>query len=376
MPKDITPTEELLAEASEPRILELQQDLDSALRQVEKLKKKREWLRGVMIEAVHQNINSLAVKPVKQYKLKSGAGDEEVMVAMLSDWQVGKRTPNYNWEVCKRRIEHLAERTIRIARFHRTARPINKLHVWCIGDMVEGELIFPGQSHQIDASLYRQVMKYTPEILTNYLRMCLTEFDAVEVSCVIGNHGRIGGRSSRDMHPETNADLFFYEVMKLRFQNEPRIKFNIPEAYSEGAWYYVDRIGNYSCLLVHGDQIKGHSTFPFYGVAKKVLGWKALAADANFPMEDFRDVAMGHWHTPTNLYLNGITVRFNGTTESFNSWAQMQLASMGEPSQKLMFVHPEKGRVTAEYNIQLQLPGEDLAEVTNPDFISKFLELE
>lgn len=362
--------EELLAEVSEPRIIELQQELDNALRQVEKLRSKREWMYEVLVDAVRANIDSLTVRPVKRVKqAKPGPGDEEVLVALLSDWQLGKKTPNYNSEVCKRRIEYLAERTIRIARFHRTARPINKLHVWLLGDMVEGELIFPGQPHQIDASLYRQVMKYAPEILTDYLRLCLTEFDEIKVLGVVGNHGAIGGRSRREMHPETNSDGFLYELMRMRFENEPRISWHIPEAYSEGSWYIVDHIGNYNCLLVHGDQIRGHSTFPYYGVHKKVLGWRALAADPNFPMEDFRDVAMGHWHTPANIYINGMTIRFNGTTESFNSWAQMQMASMGEPSQKLMFVHPEKGRVTAEYNIQLQLPGEDLAAVTNPDYL-------
>ena len=80
------------------------------------------------------------------------------------------------------------------------------------------------------------------------------------------------------------------------------------------------------------------------------LGWKSLAA--NGLMEDFTHAVCGHYHTPTTMYINDTRVWVNGSTESYNTFAQEQLASMGRPSQFCLFVKPNKG-VTAEYLVQL-----------------------
>ena len=83
------------------------------------------------------------------------------------------------------------------------------------------------------------------------------------------------------------------------------------------------------------------------------MGWNSLGNFPEFPMDAFNHAACGHWHVPTTMKFNGITVRVNGTFESYNTYAQMQLASMGMPSQRLLFVHPGHGWVTSEYEVQL-----------------------
>jgi hypothetical protein len=216
--------------------------------------------------------------------------------------------------------------------------------------MVEGELIFPQNPHQIDSSLYRQLFK-AQEILFTYLQTMLTVVDEIHVAGVPGNHGNL----SRYNHPETNMDLILYEMTKRIFDamGEKRITWNIPFELGDRAWYVVDEIGKYSCFLFHGDQIRGNATFPWYGFFKKVLGWSSLGHSEHFPIAKFRDAICGHWHTPTKFYLNGITVRVSASTESYNIYAQEKMAAMGEPSQPFMFVHPIRGIVTAEYEIKL-----------------------
>ena len=71
----------------------------------------------------------------------------------------------------------------------RSAHPVNKCVVLVAGDIVEGELIFPGQTHLIDASLYNQVTIDGPRILTKFFDILLANFNEVEVHWVIGNHG-------------------------------------------------------------------------------------------------------------------------------------------------------------------------------------------
>jgi hypothetical protein len=123
----------------------------------------------------------------------------------------------------------------------------------------------------------------------------------------------------------------------------------MPDPRGERNWYAIDRIGNYSSLLFHGDQIRGgFAGFPWYGLAKKVWGWASGAI-----AEPFIDVELGHWHQPVTMPLNSRIARVNGSTESDNTYAQEQLAAAGRPCQRLLFVDPERGRVTAEYLVWL-----------------------
>ena len=168
---------------------------------------------------------------------------------------------------------------------------------------------------------------------------------------MIGNHGALGGRSRRDYNPETNADRMLGKILSTMFANEKRIKFHIPEGV-DNHWYAVADLGEKAKFLCfHGDNIRGSMGLPFYGYNKKILGWKALASQEL--MEDFTHAVCGHYHTPTALYINDVRVWVNGSTESYNSYAQEQLASMGRPSQYCLFVKPDKG-VTAEYLVNLE----------------------
>ena len=63
---------------------------------------------------------------------------------------------------------------------------------------------------------------------------------------------------------------------------------------------------------------------------------------------------MGHFHTPMTLTMaNGGRVFVTGSPESHNEYAREFIAATSSPSQRLHFVDPVKGRVTAEYNVWL-----------------------
>ena len=185
-----------------------------------------------------------------------------------------------------------------------------------------------------------------PQILGGFLREMLAAFDSVEVVGVIGNHGAIGGRSRREMHPESNADAMLYEATRLFLGSEKRLAWRSNFTADERHWYATDEVNGKRFFLVHGDQIRGgFGGFPFYGYAKKALGWFSS-------VERYDYLVTGHWHTPTRLTLGpGIKVWVNGSTESTNTYAQENLATSGNPSQWLLFVGPHG--VTAEYEVRL-----------------------
>lgn len=337
-----------------------QQQLDDLrrthLRTLKKLEEQR-VKKQELVDAVYQAASEAAAAldlpavplPADYRPSKKGPEAEEAALAVVSDWQLAKLTPSYNSEICEERIELYGDKIIELTEIQRADHPVRDIHLWLLGDLIEGELIFPGQHWLIDSSLYMQVCVDGPRILGNLIRKLLLHFDNVYIESVDGNHGRLGGRSSRDYNAESNGDRMLYSITKQLLANETRVHWNLREGGDrERNWYTVGRIGNYSSLLFHGDQIKGHSGFPWYSLQKKVGGW-ALGA---IP-EEFQDVDLGHWHQPTRVTLNRVTARCNGSTESHNTYAIEQLAAVGRPSQGLRFVHPVKGRVTGEYVVYL-----------------------
>ena len=315
------------------------------LKDLEKLKTNKEDLVTAVFEAAKDGIAGLDFPPIPTPSKDARKKDEEIAVAVLADWQLAKVTPSYNSDMCEQRIEEYADKVIKLTNIQRADHPVRKLHIWALGDIVEGELIFPGQGHLIDSSLYRQVTIDGPRILGNFLRRMLSEFESVHFVGVIGNHGALGGRARRDYDPETNADRMLYRIIQQIFASEPRITWDIPDGPHERNWYAVDKIGDYSTLLFHGDQIRSFGSQ--YGFMKKILGWKSGAIDV-----DFDDAFMGHYHQPTKMTLNTVTLRVSGSPESYNTYAQESLAAVGFPSQHLQFVHPENG-VTVESTIWL-----------------------
>lgn len=325
---------------------ELKVSYAKLLQEYEKIKTKQTAIADAVYRAVKEDIADNKVDFVPEPKRDKRKSNEEVAVAVLADWQLAKITPDYNTKVCEERIHQYAEKVIHLTEIQRQDHPVRHLHIWALGDIIEGELIFPGQSFLVDGGLYRQITVDGPRILKNFITKMLENFETVTFVGVIGNHGAIGGRSRRDHDPETNGDRMLYRIVQLMFENEKRIKFIIPDGRHDRNWYAIDRIGNYSSLLIHGDQFGSLSAF--YPFQKKVYGWKVGAIK-----EHFDDVYCGHFHTPTKMTFNTIQFRISGSPESTNTYAIENLAAVGRASQPLMFVHPERGIVTAEYNCWL-----------------------
>lgn len=324
---------------------------DNLARQLYEVKHKRADYLSTVWEAVQDSLAGVALQPVKSPRLlkPKGDGPEEVCVPLLSDLQCGKITPDYNTEVCRERVMRYAEKIVRITNVQRADHPVRHCVVPMLGDVLEGTDIFPGQQWLIDSTLYRQVFESTPGIIVDFLRYLLSNFDTVTVEAVQGNHGRIGRKGV--FGPEDNADRMVYRVAKLMLRDEPRLQFNMADPVGERAWYKIMTIGQYKALLIHGDQIRGSMGYPFYGLGKKVHSWASggLGEDSYF-----QDVMLGHWHQLAMVPMNKRKVWQNGSTESTNTFASEMLAAQSDPSQWLLFVDGEAGRVTASYGVDLK----------------------
>lgn len=343
---DFDDLEEELKETDD--VIRLKKELVKVSRQLHEVKHKHADYLETVHEAVGGAMAKITVKPVpKPAADRRSKNQEEYAVALLSDLQTGKITPDYDSGVARDRVMLYARKIVALAGIQRLHHPVRHVVVPMLGDMVEGVDIFPGQQWLIDSTLYDQLFNTTPALLADFVRYLLAHFESVTVYAVDGNHGRIGRRGQ--FGPMDNADRMLYRILGMLLRDEPRFSLHMTDPQGERNWYQVMQLGNYSAMLIHGDQIRGHSGFPWYGLGKKVNGW----GSGGVP-ERFNDLMMGHYHQLARIPLNQRSVWVNGSTESTNTYASENLAAQSEPSQWLLFVDPNAGRVTASYGVELR----------------------
>ena len=334
--------EELSSEAVRSEIEQLKQAHRAALRKLSQKEDDREELVRAVYQAASDAAAAITLPAVKAPEKDKRKGAAETAILLLSDWQLGKITPTYNSDVCAERIDLLAGKVESLVAIQRADHPVTDLRVYLLGDLVEGEDIFPGQAHLIDASLYNQTFRGA-EILAGLVRRLAASFENIRVVGAIGNHGRLGRKGT--FHPESNADAMMYKVASMLVKDVKHVEWVETISKGERAWFGTDEVYGKRWFLFHGDQVGGgFAGFPWYGFGKKIQGWNMTVAPFDYS-------AAGHFHTVIRMYLNGIVHWNGGSTESSNTYAQEQLASAGEPCQWLLFQHPDG--ISAEYLIRL-----------------------
>ena len=325
--------------SAEEEVAELRRALANAQRAEARAKKKT----ADLVEAVYMAAKDAAlaqprpsvVIPARAPKKNKESKKAEVALLHLTDWQAGKVSVSYNIDVLRARMAQMMDKVTHLTNIQRAHHPVDDCVLVLGGDMVEGLGIFPGQQYEIGAHVYEQLFAVSNLIEAVVVRLA-SEFNRVHVVCEYGNHGRIGRKG--DMPAGDNVDRMAYRIAQDRLT----MLSNVTWQHSDD-WHQLVQIGEYRLLVIHGDEIPsfGGQT-PAYSILRKINAWATFL--------DFQDAILGHFHTPMNLTMaNGGRIWVTGSPESDNQYAKTFVAAVGKPSQRLHFVDPIKGRVTAEY---------------------------
>lgn len=323
---------------------ELRQVLIRLQKQLKQAKERTADLVASTYQGAHDAMIALGkVPPVQSPDLKSKNKHAEVALWHMTDWQGAKQTTSYNSEVMRKRVLDFARKAVRITEIQRADHPVNECVIMFGGDMVEGLFNFPSQVFEVDSTLFEQYVNVS-RLCVDVVRFALANYSKVKVVAEWGNHGRIG--SKRDAVPRSdNFDRMCYELARQLLSGEKRLTWqDSPEDIQRV------EIGAYRALLIHGDEV-GRNGFASPGaIVQHANRWRSGA----YPWE-FRDVYIGHYHTHAEWPMaNGHgSVYQSGSTESDNRYAGVMLAASATPSQRLHFVDPVKGRVTAAYKVWL-----------------------
>lgn len=326
---DLTEAEELRRQLSEAQA---------------KLRKTRSE-KTALVEAVHAGAQDAlvalgAVPKVAAPKLTGGKGKPEVALWHLTDWQGAKVTTSYNSEVMRERILRYCDKAERLTATQRAAHPVDECVILFGGDMLEGLFNFPSQPFEVDASIFGQFVSVA-RLQADVVRRALATYEKVSVISEWGNHGRMGNK--RAVMPRSdNVDRMIAELAS-EIVSDDRVEWRRDE---EDIHHF--EIGNYAALLIHGDEIGRNGYASPNTVIGHVKGWKAGAYD-----KPFIDVYSGHVHRHDEYTVPGGRYFITGSPESDNRYARDTMAAESFPTQRLHFVDPAKGRVTAQYRVEL-----------------------
>ena len=336
---DLNAVEEFGAEVEE-----LRRALERAQRDLARAKNRNERLVTVVQESAHDAMLSMGpLNPVSIPQIDKRRKHSESALWHMTDWQGGKHTTSYDSSVMRDRVMRFCEKATRITEIHRADHPVKDCTIMFGGDMVEGLFNFPTQPFEVDSTIFSQYVTVA-RLIVDVVRHALANYERVTVVSEWGNHGRIG--SKRDSVPRSdNFDRMCYELARQLLDGEKRLTWqDCPEDVQRV------QIGEYRALLIHGDEVGRNGFASPNTIVQHMNRWRS----GSYPWE-FRDVYVGHYHTHAEWPMaNGKgSVYQTGSTESDNRYARDMLASSATPSQRLHFIDPAKGRVTAAYKIWL-----------------------
>lgn len=328
-------------------------DLREALRGANERLRKAKVKADAVAEAAFEGAKSAMlsqprpkVTPYAGTRQPKAARKVEVAGLHLTDWQGAKHTVSYNSEVMKQRVRAVLANAMSVVEIQRMDHPVADIVVLLGGDMIEGLFNFPTQPYEIDATLFEQFVTVAG-LLDETARYLSARFGTVRFIAEWGNHGRIG--SKRAAVPKAdNADRMTYQLASAMSKDLANVSWSISEEDIQRF-----EVGNYRALLIHGDEVGRNGYASPTTLVKHVTSWKAGGYTVDGKPWDFRDAYMGHYHTHAQWPLpdGGGNLFQTGSIESDNRYARDNLAVTATPSQRLHFIDPRKGRVTAQYQL-------------------------
>lgn len=329
-------------------------DLREALREAnDKLRKTKitsELVARAAFEGAKSAVLAQKRQPIKPFVSKPSKGKDKSEVALwhLTDWQGAKKTVSYDSDVMVERAHRFVDKALSITDIQRHDHPVDDCVILIGGDMIEGLFNFSTQPYEIDATLFDQFVNVA-DLLDQVMRRAAGHYKTVKVVAEWGNHGRIG--SKRDAVPRSdNADRMTYHLASVMGRDLKNVEWSIVADDIQRV-----EVGNYRALVIHGDEVGRNGFASPSTIANHVARWKSGSYRVDGEPWNFHDVYVGHYHNHQEVSLpDGIgAVYFTGSTESDNRYARDSMAASAVPTQRLHFIDPRKGSVTAQYRVRL-----------------------
>lgn len=312
-------------------------------------------------EEIRQQIYGLSkidpTPPKWMVKKKGKEGHGSIPFAFWSDWHYGEvvnkeetgGVNEFNNAICKERVRHLVEGTIRMIRgfsFKDGSAPPEGIVVALGGDMISGDI--HEELAETNEGTPMQGVNDVLDLLIWGINAMKKEFGKVFVPCVIGNHPRTTKKMRAKQAVYLSYEWNMYCMLERYYRYDKDVTVFVP---GETDAYF--RVAGQRFLLTHGNLmgVKGGDGIigalgPIARGAVKMRGSESKIG------RDYDYLIMGHWHQ--EIWLPRVIV--NNSLKGYDEYARLFLrADPSRPSQCLWFVHPEHG-ITSRISVYVDEP--------------------
>lgn len=304
--------------------------------------------KEIVFDILKDIVPKVEFKP-KAYKPTPKNGNNEIAVLNINDVHIGR----YPIEILEKKVEILISGVLKTIGIQRQGAVINELVINIVGDIVDGDGIFPAQAYEQKFHLMEQMFGKALPIMVGMFNELSNHFEKVIINCVRGNHGRV----SKYTDEKLNFDTIFYNILQISTVGNKRLKWNICDK-----WYQIVKISKFGFLLTHGNYIKTWLNIPFYGIKEKGMRWQGSLTKqetvqlnkewVRIQKEYWDYIILGHFHTSLYFRWNNWRCILGGTWLDSDDFAESVLGLDSATEQTLFGVHEKRG-ITWMRNIDL-----------------------
>jgi predicted phosphodiesterase len=222
-------------------VAKLERDLGDKLRFEEKV-----------LDEIKNAIQSIKFEKVKIPKPKKGKHNKKMtMELMLSDIHIGKKTPNFNFDICRQRLQKLTSTFLQEIEDNNKLFNVERIILAVLGDIIESFTMHGlesaaacefGNAKQIEVAIKALFHDVILPIAKTGLK--------IDIPAVTGNHDRTENKRTFNDPGQSNMTWVIYKTLEeiCRISGLKNVKFYIPKDS-----YVILPIYKNHCLYEHGD---------------------------------------------------------------------------------------------------------------------------
>lgn len=311
------------------------------------------WIDTIEEKIVNasKHLKPVLLPSVKLAPINNKTGTPEHVVLLLSDMHYGLEFDlnetgginEYNPAIFRRRIENLTTTIVRIAQIHSQAYRLPELHVFGLGDMVQGGNLNGewGGAYNGKTDVFNQAIaagQATGLMLLELSRF----FEKINFVGVVGNHGRGGAQKNSDRIMASWDNVAYAKTKSTVGEDNKKISVDRADT-----WWAQRNVLGTEILIVHGDYFSG-SINSIIGANQKLQ--ELVAATSNKP---FNILCLGHFHSHKEIETTMGSIMVNGSFVGADIHSLHHMRSGSRPTQTLFGIHPEQGK-TWKYCLDLE----------------------
>lgn len=228
----------------------------------------------IFFEEVAEKIKEVKIDPTF-FELKPLEPSSNEALINMSDWHVGLKTSEYDFEIAKEMVKQYAEEVIHYCDIF----SISTVHVAGIGDLLNGSYMRPTQVAENEFSYSEQVVK-TTELAFSFLTSLSMEVNVIYIGSILGNHSRMYDKG-KTLEGDSAENIVDYNVKAfIDLVGSPRIIVDDQKVDNSSIFTTINGV---KIKLVHGDLLSRASN-------EKVQ--KFISADGIF----YDLLVYGHFH--------------------------------------------------------------------------------